>query len=73
MYQRIAFGGSYSPMFFENIEDVNKREFMLLSTLVVPTVMLGIYTAPILDCLNYGASTLIFSSDFTVMCDATQA
>ena len=73
MYQRIAFGGSYSPMFFENIEDVNKREFMLLSTLVVPTVMLGIYAAPIIDGLNYGASTLIFSSDFTVMCDATQA
>lgn len=60
-------------MFFENIEDVNKREFMLLSTLVVPTVMLGIYPAPILDGLNYGASTLIFTSDFTVMCDATQA
>jgi len=73
MYQRIAFGGSYSSMFFENIEDVNKREFMLLSTLVVPTVILGIYAAPVIDGLNYGVSTLIFSSDFTVICDAPRA
>jgi NADH-ubiquinone oxidoreductase chain 4 len=70
MYQRIAFGGPYSPMFIENIEDVDKREFMLLSTLVVPTVLFGIYTAPILDGLNYSVSSLIFSSDYTVICDA---
>jgi NADH-ubiquinone oxidoreductase chain 4 len=70
MYQRIAFGGPYSPMFIENIEDLDKREFMLLSTLVVPTVLFGIYTAPILDGLNYSVSSLIFSSDYTVICDA---
>jgi len=66
MYQRISFGGSYSRMFTENIVDLNKREFMVLLTLVVPTVIFGIYTAPILDCINYSVSTLIYCSDFVM-------
>jgi NADH-ubiquinone oxidoreductase chain 4 len=67
MYQRISFGGSYSRMFTVNIIDLNKREFMILLTLVVPTVIFGIYTAPILDGLNYSVSTLIYSFDFNVI------
>jgi NADH-ubiquinone oxidoreductase chain 4 len=67
MYQRISFGGSYSRMFTVNIADLNKREFMVLLTLVVPTVIFGIYTAPILDCINYSVSTLIYSFDFSVI------
>jgi len=34
----------------------------LLCTLVIPTLILGIYTAPILDGLNYGVSSLIFNN-----------
>ena len=67
MYQRIAFGGSYSRMFTVNFVDLNKREFMVLLTLVVPTVVFGIYTAPILDAIHYSVSTLIYSFDVNVI------
>jgi NADH-ubiquinone oxidoreductase chain 4 len=61
MYQRISFGGSYSRMFLVNIEDLDKREFTMLCTLVIPTVLLGIYTAPILDGLNYMVSAVMYN------------
>ena len=63
MFQRIAFGGSYSRMFNVNIEDLDKREFTLLSTLVIPTILLGIYPAPILDGINFDISSVIYNSD----------
>ena len=62
MYNRIAFGGSFSKSFDVNISDVNKREFFILLTLVVFTVVLGIYPAPILDGLHYSVSSLIYSN-----------
>ena len=67
MYQRISFGGSYSRMFTVNIADLNKREFIILLTLVVPTVLFGIYTAPIMDGINYSVSTLIYSLDIGII------
>jgi len=63
MFNRIAFGGSFSRFFEVNISDVNKREFFILLTLVVFTVVLGIYPAPVLDGLHYSVSSLIYSSD----------
>merc|ERR1711977_58894 len=48
MFNRIVFGGSLSKYFLNSISDVNKREFTILLTLVVFTVVLGIYPAPIL-------------------------
>ena len=62
MYNRIAFGGSFSKFFDFNISDLNKREFFILFTLVVFTVVLGIYPAPILDGLHYSVSSLIYSN-----------
>jgi NADH-ubiquinone oxidoreductase chain 4 len=62
MFNRIAFGGSFSKFFEVNIRDVNKREFFILLTLVVFTVILGIYPAPILDGLHYSVSSLIYSN-----------
>ena len=62
MFNRIAFAGTYSKYFFVNIPDLNKREFFILLTLVVFTVVLGIYPAPILDGLHYSVSTLIYYS-----------
>jgi len=71
MYQRISFGGSYSSIFTVNIPDLNKREFIILITLVVPTVGLGIYPGLILDAIHYSVSTLIYSFDFNIInCDA---
>jgi len=62
MFNRIAFGGSFSKFFVANISDVNKREFFILFTLVLFTVILGIYTAPILDGLHYSVSLLIYNN-----------
>jgi hypothetical protein len=46
----------------------------MLFTLVVPTVVFGIYPAPILDCLNYAVSGLIYSSNSSlILCEAAEA
>jgi NADH-ubiquinone oxidoreductase chain 4 len=60
MFNRIAFGGSYSRYFLYNIPDLNKREFYILFTLVILTVFFGVYPSPILDGLHYNVSCLIF-------------
>jgi len=60
MFNRIAFGGSFSKYFEANVIDLNKREFYMLFTLVLFTVVLGIYPAPILDGLHYSVSSLIY-------------
>jgi NADH-ubiquinone oxidoreductase chain 4 len=62
MFNRISFGGVFSRYIEVNISDLNKREFLILFTLVVMTVVLGIYPAPILDGLHYSVSSLIYSS-----------
>ena len=60
MFNRIAFAGSYSKYFNVNLIDINKREFYLLLLLVSLTVVLGVYSSPILDGLQYSASCLIY-------------
>lgn len=62
MFNRIAFGGSFSRDFRSNIPDINKREFYILLTLVLFTTILGIYPAPILDGLHYSVSSLIYNA-----------
>lgn len=64
MYNRIAFAGSYSKFFLVNLPDLNKREFYVLFTLVVFTVLLGIYPAFILDGLHYSVSCLTYYAPF---------
>jgi NADH-ubiquinone oxidoreductase chain 4 len=61
MYNRIAFGGSYSIYFKDKIRDVTRREFIILLILVILIVLLGIYPAPLLDGLHYSVSSLIYS------------
>jgi NADH-ubiquinone oxidoreductase chain 4 len=63
MFNRITFGGSFTKI-FKNvyINDVSKREFFILFTLVIFTVVLGIYPAPILDGLHFSISSLIYST-----------
>jgi NADH-ubiquinone oxidoreductase chain 4 len=60
MFNRIAFGGSFSKFFEVNISDVTKREFFLLFTLVLFTVIFGIYPSFILDGLHYSVTGLIY-------------
>ena len=59
-FNRIAFAGSYSKYFMFNIPDLNKREFFILLTLVIFTVLYGIYPSAILDGLHYYVSSLIY-------------
>nr|YP_010567627.1 NADH dehydrogenase subunit 4 [Ceratocystiopsis pallidobrunnea]UZC53612.1 NADH dehydrogenase subunit 4 [Ceratocystiopsis pallidobrunnea] len=61
MFNRIAFGGTFSKYFKENIVDLTKREFFILLTLVIFTVVLGIYPNIILDGLHYSVSGLIYN------------
>lgn len=68
MFNRIAFGGSFfeqvkEQYFITYMADINKREFLMLFTLVIFTVVLGIYPAPILDGLHYSVSSLIYSTN----------
>ena len=61
MYNRIAFGGSYSSYFINYITDVSKREFAILFILILFTILFGLYPAPILDGLHYSVSSLIYN------------
>jgi NADH-ubiquinone oxidoreductase chain 4 len=61
MFNRIAFGGRYSSYFFNYVNDLSKREFVILLTLVIFTVLFGVYPAPILDGLHYSVSSLIYN------------
>jgi hypothetical protein len=55
-----------SSYFAVNVPDLTKREFVILISLVVPTILFGLYPAPILDGLHYSVSTLIYaSSEYT--------
>ena len=63
MFQRIAFGGALSSYINKAIPDVNLREFTILTTLLIFTVLFGIYPSPILDGLHYSVSTLIYHYD----------
>ena len=61
MFNRIVFGGSFSKFFRVSVPDLNKREFYMLLTLVMLTVVLGIYPSPILDGLHYSVCFLLYS------------
>jgi len=61
MFNRISFGGSFSKFFEENLSDITKREFFLLFTLVLFTIIFGIYPSFILDGLHYSVSSLLYS------------
>jgi NADH-ubiquinone oxidoreductase chain 4 len=60
MFNRIGFGGVFSKFFEENIYDLTKREFFLLFTLCLFTVIFGIYPSIIIEGLNYSVSSLIY-------------
>jgi NADH-ubiquinone oxidoreductase chain 4 len=65
MFTRIAFAGSKPKRFWsEYMPDLNKREFFMLTILVLFTVLLGIYPSIILDGLNYYTYNLLYNVDF---------
>jgi NADH-ubiquinone oxidoreductase chain 4 len=60
MFNRIAFGGTFSKYFLFNVPDLNKREFFILLTLVVFTIIFGVYPAFLLDGMHYSVSSLLY-------------
>jgi NADH-ubiquinone oxidoreductase chain 4 len=62
MFNRIFFGGSFSSKYWiEFLPDLNKREFFMLVTLVLFTVLLGIYPSIVLDTLQYYTFYILYN------------
>lgn len=62
MFNRITFGGAYSKRdWIAYMPDVNRREFAILITLVIFTVVLGIYPSIVLDGLSYNGQYLLYN------------
>ena len=59
LYNRISYG-IYSPH-LKPIKDISRREFNLLITLLIPTVLLGIFPNVILDGLHFSISSLLYN------------
>jgi NADH-ubiquinone oxidoreductase chain 4 len=59
LYNRISYG-IYSPH-LKPIKDISRREFILLITLLLPTVLLGIFPNVILDNLHFSISSLLYN------------
>jgi NADH-ubiquinone oxidoreductase chain 4 len=59
LYNRISYG-IYSPH-LKPIKDISRREFILLISLLLPTVLLGIFPNVILDGLHFSISSLLYN------------
>jgi NADH-ubiquinone oxidoreductase chain 4 len=59
LYNRISYG-TYSPH-LKPIKDISRREFNLLISLLLPTVLLGIFPNVILDSLHFSISSLLYN------------
>ena len=59
LYNRISYG-IYSPH-LKSIKDISRREFNLLITLLLPTVLLGIFPNIILNGLHFSISSLLYN------------
>lgn len=58
LFNRICFG-AYSP-YLAYTQDVTRREYMVLLSLLIPTFVFGIWPNVILNNLHYSVSTLIY-------------
>lgn len=59
LYNRISYG-SFSP-YLSVTNDVTRREFMLLISLIIPIIIFGIFPNIILDSLHVSVTTLLYS------------
>ena len=59
LYNRISYG-SYSPH-LKPLKDISRREFILLLSLLLPTIILGIYPNVVLDTLHATVTTLLYT------------
>jgi NADH-ubiquinone oxidoreductase chain 4 len=58
MYNRISYGkfSKYYPI----TTDINRREFMLLLTLLIPTIVFGLFPNLILSTISLSVSNIIY-------------
>ena len=61
LFNRVSFGGSFTRFLEESVYDVNKREFLMLFTLVAFTIVFGIYPSLILNVLDYPVTNVLYS------------
>ena len=59
LYNRISYG-AYSPH-LNPLKDLNRREFILLITLLVPTIILGIFPNVVLETLHSSVTSLLYN------------
>jgi NADH-ubiquinone oxidoreductase chain 4 len=59
LYNRISYG-SYSPYLLP-LKDINRREFMVLLSLFIPTLILGVLPNLILTSLHPSVSNILYS------------
>ena len=59
LYNRLSYG-EYSPN-LKPLKDINRREFMLLISLLIPTIVLGIFPNVILNTLHASVTTLLYN------------
>jgi len=59
MFNRICFGEQSIKKI--QIIDINRREFMLLFSLLIPTIILGIFPNVILDTLHVSVTSLLYN------------
>lgn len=62
LFNRISYGEFSKHL--KPTKDVSRREFILLITLLIPTVLLGIYPNVVLDTLHTSVTTLLYNTSF---------
>ena len=61
LYNRISYG-TYSPNMNNVIVlDITRREFIILISLLIPTILLGIFPNVILDSIHISVSTILYN------------
>lgn len=61
LFNRICFGAFSPYLSIGEAQDVSRREYMVLLSLLIPTFVFGIWPNIILDDLHYSVSTLIYA------------
>jgi NADH-ubiquinone oxidoreductase chain 4 len=60
LYNRISYG-VFSPH-LKPLKDVSRREYMILISLLIPTIILGIYPNIVLDALHSSVTGLLYKA-----------
>jgi NADH-quinone oxidoreductase subunit M len=58
MYKRVVFGSVTNPH-VEEMQDINKREFLILSVLAICVLVMGLYPKPFTDVMHASVNDLL--------------